>query len=131
MSKFFFDALVVYPSEDGSGRFVAHSLRTDQIGVDDSIEGAVQELAFALVALFEEHQRDRSVQIECPAPDNVQQLFIKLRKKGQKSKLPDEIMERVAARTASRGKVQPSPKKRLTTPLWRHIDNLDTGLVPA
>ena len=75
MHGVFVDAFVVYPSLDDPGWFVAHSLRTDQIGVDDSVEGAVCELVLALKALFEEHAKDPSVVVEDPAPDDVQALL--------------------------------------------------------
>lgn len=67
------DTIVVYPSEDGV-HYVAHSLRTDQIGVGETFTEAVAELSRAYVALWEAHARDPSVVIERPAPPEIQLL---------------------------------------------------------
>ncbi len=66
------DKFVVYKSE---GRFVAHSLYTDQIGIGESVESAIYELILSLFALLEEHKRDSNVQIRCNAPEDVQKLY--------------------------------------------------------
>lgn len=134
MSDLFTDALVVYPSAEDSGRFVAHSLRTDQIGVDDNVEGAVYELFLAIKGLFEERRRDPRVVIEKPAPAEIQQLYVSLRKTKRRP-LPDELMTRIFARLSARSGPRRSYSKTTVRHSvregWRLVDSVDVGLVPA
>ena len=81
--KSFEDILIVYPSDCDPGKFVAHSVRTDQIGVGDNAVEAICELFSAVRDLLEEAAKDTSIVVECLAPDEV------LRKFATAHKIPD------------------------------------------
>ena len=88
------DVWVLYPSKTDKGRYVAHSLRTDQIGVGDCIVDAYCELVKAIHALLQEAQRDATIDIYQDAPDDIWAMLNDARK------LPDEIAEIAALRLA-------------------------------
>ena len=89
----FADILVIYPSHDDvePDLWVAHSVRTDQVGVGHDPVEAVRELAIAVRTLFEEAHKDARVLIEQPAPVEV------LKKMAGGEPLPEPMWERMKA----------------------------------
>jgi hypothetical protein len=87
LPKRFLDLAVIYPSEEEKGKWVAHSILTDQIGVGDCVLEAFVELRRAIKALLEAAQQDADIQVFRLAPDNVRQRLLNA------AKLPDEIIE--------------------------------------
>jgi hypothetical protein len=81
------DACVIYPSKEGRGKYVAHSLRTDQIGVGDSLLDAYVELLRALRALYADARNDPRVVTDRLAPDDVWKMLPVARR------LPRELEE--------------------------------------
>jgi len=67
------DRVVVYASTEDQC-WVAHSLRTDQIGVGDSIVEAVVDLVRAVKNLMESAVKDDRVQVCHEAPPEIQEL---------------------------------------------------------
>lgn len=86
------DHFVVYRSKDDDGRYVAHSVRTDQIGIDETVVGAVHELYTALRALIEEAQRDPNVVVFQQAPEEVVNTFLRA------PKLRDDLWAEIRTR---------------------------------
>ena len=93
MKSEFEDIVVVYPSEHDKGLFVAHSLRTDQVGVADNPVDALLELCLAVRDLLEEADRNSRVVVEKVAPEAVQRILIERAKW-----MPDQIWEEVQRR---------------------------------
>jgi len=85
------DRVVVYPSSEDQC-WVAHSLRTDQIGVGDSIVEAVVDLVGAVRNLIAEAAKDERVQVGQDAPPEIQRLA------ESAEKLPDSIISVITQR---------------------------------
>ena len=81
------DVWVIYPSANEPGKFVAHSLYTDQIGVAECVLNAYVELCRAVQTLLCEARRDARVKVFQPAPDEVWRMLEEARP------LPREIAE--------------------------------------
>lgn len=92
-TKNYLDHFVVYRSLDEPDKFVAHSIRTDQVGVSDDIEDAIYELFHAIHVLLEEAKHDSSVAIQHLAPSHVIELFLK-----KAQPLPEPILRRIQER---------------------------------
>ena len=92
----FSDEWVIYPSELETGRYVAHSLRTDQVGVGKCVLDAYIELARCIRSVLREATRDKRIQVYQPAP---QEVWEKLR---HAVHLPKEIEEIAAMKLAGR-----------------------------
>lgn len=90
----FEDIVVVYPAEE-PGQFVAHSIRTDQIGVAPTPHEALIEVLHALYDLFEEARKDRRVEIQRLAPPEVRERFFE-----SATKVPDEVWNQILRRFA-------------------------------
>lgn len=88
------DHFVVYRSteEEDERRYVAHSIRTDQVGMGDDMEEAIVDLFAALRTLFAEAERDPRVVVAQKAPEEVVDRFL------ESPRLPDEIWSRVFSR---------------------------------
>ncbi len=93
MGQGFGDIIVLYPSVDDvePGLWVAHSARTDQVGVGHDLIEAIRELALSVRTLLEEAAKDPTVRVEQPAPLEV------LRKLQGATSLPKPLLERVRA----------------------------------
>lgn len=90
----FADHFVVYRSQEDEGLFVAHSVRTDQVGVADSVVEAVHEMYCSLHALLEDARKDKNLQIDQLAPDPVVKLFLAA------EWLPDEDWGKIRSKVA-------------------------------
>jgi len=86
------DLWVIYPSRLEPGQYVAHSLRTDQVGVGDCVLDAYLELAANIRGLLREAKRDPRIEIYQEAPPAIWKLAAKARP------LPREIEEIAAQR---------------------------------
>jgi hypothetical protein len=82
----FLDTTVIYFDDDDE-TWVAHSLKTDQIGYGDSIGDALSELYRVVSFLIEEHGKDPSIPLFRDAPDEIVAKSVKAKK------LPGEISE--------------------------------------
>ena len=69
----FEDMVVIYSSEEDGG-WVAHSLRTDQIGIGGGIADALAEVMRAVTSVCILAAKDRTIQYLREAPENIQQL---------------------------------------------------------
>ena len=71
------DEFVVYraPDPGDDGLFIAHSIRTDQLGMAETVGGAIYELLVALRKLYEEHEKDPAVRIDRMADESIQALY--------------------------------------------------------
>jgi hypothetical protein len=87
LQRQFLDVAVIYPSPNEKGKWVAHSIETDQIGVGECVLDAYVELLRAVRALLSAAERDSSIQVLRRAPDEVCAMLMTARK------LPDEIVE--------------------------------------
>ena len=83
----FVDVAVIYPSPNEKGKWVAHSIETDQIGVGECVLDAYVELRRAVTALLNAAVRDPSIRVLNRAPESVCNRLMTARK------LPDEIVE--------------------------------------
>lgn len=81
------DVWVIYPSQEDEGKYVAHSLRTDQVGVAECIVDSLVELVVALRTLMKERRRDPRIDIYCDAPAEVWEML------NHAKPLPKEIEE--------------------------------------
>ncbi len=96
MSRFL-DVFVVYKSEHEDGQFVAHSVKTDQIGMGGTVDEALYELFAALAVLVEEAKdHPGEVVIWQPAPPDI------INKMLTAERLPDAILNRVRSRFRAR-----------------------------
>lgn len=105
------DVWVIYPSQQDEGKYVAHSLRTDQLGVGECIVDALVELVLALRTLLKERRRDTRVDIYRDAPAEVWDML------NHAKRLPKEIEE--IAQMRLEGK-HPARMKRLLQNALRH-----------
>ena len=97
----FLDTAVIYPSPQTKGRWIAHSINTDQIGVGDCVLDAYIELTKAVTALLEAANNDPSIEVIRRAPDNICE---KLR---TAKSLPKEILEIAALKLTGQFPVTP------------------------
>ena len=67
------DTCVIYHSEE-DGCFVAHSLRTDQIGTGDCVVAALADLMRAIEELLELAEKERDVAIYRDAPPEIRRM---------------------------------------------------------
>ena len=86
------DIWIIYPSMEERGMFVAHSLRTDQIGMGPCVLDAYVNLALAMRALTKALREDPSLDILREAPPEVWGMLV------DAEKLPDEIVHRAEKR---------------------------------
>lgn len=92
--KGFKELVVVYPSSDqgvDGEVWVAHSLRTDQVGVGQDPVEAVRDLCFAVKTLLEEAESDKTVRVEQPAPIEILERY------HGAQPMPDELWKRIQA----------------------------------
>jgi hypothetical protein len=82
----FGDSVVIYFSEDDNC-WVAHGLRTDQIGTGESIVDALADVLKAVQAVYEEALNDGSLAVHRDAPKEIQEMFETAKD------LPGEIFE--------------------------------------
>jgi hypothetical protein len=82
----FVDTWVFYRS-DTTGRWVAHSLNTDHLGMGPSVFEAYVALAKVLTTLLAEHRANPKIRIISPAPKDISDLAKHARR------LPKEIVE--------------------------------------
>jgi hypothetical protein len=68
------DVCLVYWSQ-ADKRYVAHSMRTDQIGTGDCIVHAMADLLHAVKDLLELAEQDASIQVLKPAPADRAQVL--------------------------------------------------------
>jgi endonuclease YncB( thermonuclease family) len=80
------DSVVIYFSQEDNC-WIAHGLRTDQIGTGDRIVDALAEVLRAIQAIHEEALKDGSLAVYRDAPKEIRDMF-----KAAK-KLPGEIYE--------------------------------------
>lgn len=73
-STTFRDSIAIYYSE-ADECWVAHSLRTDQIGMGDRVVDALAAVMRAVDHVFQAAAEDSSIQPLQPAPDEVVRLF--------------------------------------------------------
>lgn len=92
----FVDVAVIYPSPQTKGRWIAHSINTDQIGVGDCVLDAYIELVRALTALLTAANTDPSIEVLRRAPDDICEKL-----KTAKA-LPKEILEIATLRLTGR-----------------------------
>lgn len=71
----FVDHFLVYPSEHEDGKFVAHSLRTGQVGVATCVEEAIYSLFKAILNLLDEINSDENVAWQKAAPPEICHKF--------------------------------------------------------
>jgi hypothetical protein len=83
----FCDVAVIYPSTHDKGKWVAHSLITDQIGVGDSVLDAFVDLRRALRTLLDAAHEDSSIEVFRAAPEEIRKKLLHAKK------LPAEIIE--------------------------------------
>ena len=94
----FFDHFVVFPSEEVPHFFEAHSLRTDQIGMGETVEEALLELFSALRDLVIEASRNTTeFNLWHPAPDEIVQRFLNTKSYGLSESVVAHITKRLAA----------------------------------
>ena len=86
------DEFVVYRAPEDEGQFIAHSIRTDQIGMADTVGGAMYELLVALQNLYTEHARNPEIRVERTALESVQRLYF------NSDPLPEPYWEEAKAR---------------------------------
>ena len=96
LQRQFLDIAVMYPSPNEKGKWVAHSIETDQIGVGECVLEAYVELCRAVRALLNAADRDPSIQVLSPAPENIRRMLMTAKK------LPDEIAEIAALQLSGR-----------------------------
>lgn len=80
------DIAVIYRSDE-DGVWVAHSLRTDQIGTGDGVVDALADLLRAIDTVWEIARADKSVAFLREAPKDIQRLSKSAKR------LPAEIYE--------------------------------------
>lgn len=90
------DHFLVYPSEQEVDKVVAHSLRTDQVGVGNNAEEAIYALFRAMINLIDEVEKDPKVEWLQPAPEPVRARFGETMQK-----VPAELMARIIHRVRS------------------------------
>jgi hypothetical protein len=75
--KDYFDHILIYPCEENGQRLViAHSIRTDQIGVSRTVDEAIFELLKAIHELLAEWKKDKEVRVLQQAPADVNEKFL-------------------------------------------------------
>ena len=79
------ECLIYYSEQDKS--WVAHSLKTDQLGYGDCVVNAIVDLLVGTQNLLELQRKDPDVEVLCPAPAEI----VKLGKKA--SPLPEVLWE--------------------------------------
>ena len=101
-----YDEFVIYKAPDDEGKFIAHSIRSDQIGMGDTPVDATCELIYALRGLMEELEKhpERSDEIGRKAPKNIQDLYFKAKK------LPEDIWNAIKERVCAPYTKKKSPK---------------------
>jgi len=82
----FADAAVIYHSKE-DGCWIAHSLKTDQIGTGDQVIDALADLIRGVRALLKLAMKDPTIAYLREAPQNIKDLARKSKK------LPGEIFE--------------------------------------
>lgn len=98
------DVWLIYPSEEDPGKWVAHSLNTDQLAVGDSVEEAYELLLQVMEELKRAWREDPDLDILSPAPEEVRSLLSRARP------MPREIVERVARRRSGAAAERPKRK---------------------
>jgi hypothetical protein len=114
------DSIVIYPSEEDKC-WIAHSLKTDQIGTGERIVDALADVLKAIHAIQEEALKDGTLAVYRNAPPEIQQLFRKAKD------LPREIFE--VAHKMVHGKwpedwSKPEPKSQRRAAFKTDIDEL-------
>ncbi len=94
------DVWLIYPSANEPGKFVAHSLCTDQVAVGGCVLDAYVELCRSVAVLIREAKQDSRIKLFQPAPEEVWRMV------EQAKPLPKEIVE--IARRMLHG--QPHPR---------------------
>jgi len=84
--KDFVDTVFIHYSQDDSC-WIAHSLRTDQVGTGADMGRALADLITAVDQVFELAQNDATIQVMCEAPKEIQDRAAMGRK------LPREFFE--------------------------------------
>ena len=105
------DVWVIYPSREDHGRYIAHSLRTDQIGVGECIVDAIVELTIALRTLAKETKRDPHLNPYRDAPTEVWDML------NRAKKLPAEVLEVAAMHL--KGRNTPTRSRKWQDVRWR------------
>jgi hypothetical protein len=80
----FTDTAVIYRAE---GRWIAHGLHTDQIGVGDRIVDALADYFVAVDQVLELAREDETIAYRCEAPPDIQMML------SESEPLPAEIYE--------------------------------------
>lgn len=80
------DSVVIYWSED-DGRWIAHSLKTDQVGTGDRIVDALADVLNAVKSVCEEAEKDPTLAVLRDAPHDIRERAARAKK------LPREIYE--------------------------------------
>ena len=92
----FEDRLVVYRSDE-DGCWVAHSLRTDQVGTGDSIVSALADVIRAVYQVCATAEADDTIAYLREAPPEVQRLADRV------EQLPEELVDEAARLAGGRG----------------------------
>ena len=82
----FEDQCVIYFSKEDDN-WIAHSLRTDQVGIGDCIIDALADLIKAVNSIIKEAAKDQTITVMREAPANIQKLL------GKADELPREMVE--------------------------------------
>jgi len=112
------DSVVIYFSQEDNC-WIAHGLRTDQIGTGDRIVDALAEVLRAVQAIYQEALKDGSLAVYREAPKEIRDMFKTAKK------LPGEIFEvahKIAHGTWPAGWNPPEPKT---------AESFKTELIPA
>ena len=108
--KDFVDTVFIHYSQDDSC-WIAHSLRTDQVGTGADMGRALADLITAVDQVFELAQNDATIQVMCEAPKEIQDRAAMGRK------LPREFFE--VAHKIARGEWL--PRSRLPPTVMRSL----------
>jgi len=66
------DFVIYYSNTDKS--WIAHSLRTDQLGFGDCVVDAIADLMVGLHNLYELAKKDTEIIVNCEAPEDIKKL---------------------------------------------------------
>lgn len=123
----FSDTAVIYHSPE-DGCWIAHSLKTDQIGTGEQVVDALADLIRGVHAVLRLARKDHSIAYLRAAPSEI-----KRRAAGSK-KLPSEIFEVAYRRATGRWPQDwsiPEPKKDSESYTAQIADDLHTALEKA
>lgn len=123
----FSDTAVIYHSQEDNC-WIAHSLRTDQIGTGDQVVDALADLLRGVRAVLRLAEKDESIAYLREAPGEIKKLA------SRSKKLPGEIFE-IAYRHATGGWPKdwtiPEPMDSVESFTAQIIDNLDRKMEEA